>query len=421
MSSINAMRKGLLQRIHVPPSIGPRESQQLLESITTSFRKNLDREHPWETDETRTHVSNAANAVRAAETSPDSRLDPAGPPSTHNHRPTDRHLQAVLSNPLFAYPENVIFDTARSTTRAKPFLVFDSAVSRGLMTTRRAAGFLATIRSHLSAESPDNLTERMGALGAGLRVLQWLRASGQENDLAFLQDGALVGAIIPFLYAEGLEEVAWNWLAQLAARITKRELKSSGVDTHVFSKLMPAMISANIESGSQSPVSLDASFAALVKAQDLLPCETLEITAAFRATWARLSWASTVDVLERPKPSVTLFEKFVDIGRPFRRRLDLAHLDLHHPTTPTHSSAIEYLRPRQGILDQMPTMAVRQQQQILCLILDAAERLRRTGQLAEAPWVADLKRTICDNLHLGILNLGGRDPLHSGIPGQRGF
>ncbi|KAI1160117.1 hypothetical protein F5B18DRAFT_541464 [Nemania serpens] len=424
MSSISFMRKGLLQRIHVPPSISPRESQQLLESITSSFRKNLDREHPWETDETRTHAANAAKTVKSAgETAADSRPGPAaaGPSSTHNHRPTDRHLQAVLSNPLFAYPENVIFDTARSTTRAKPFLVFDSAVSKGLMTTRRAAGFLATIRSQLSAESPENLRERLGALGAGLRVLQWLRASGPENDLGFLHDGALVTAIIPFLYAEGLEEAAWNWLAQLAARITKQELKSGDVDTWAFSRLMSVMVCQNIETGSQSPVSLDASFAALAKAHELLPCETLDITAAFRVAWGRLSWASTVDGLERPKPSVTLFEKFVDIGRPFRRRLDLAHLDLYHPTSPTHSSAIEYLRPRQRILDDMPKMAVQQQQRLLCLILDAAERLRRTGRLAEAPWVADLKRTICDNLHLGVLNLRGTDSLNPSFTSQRGL
>lgn len=423
------MKKGLLQRIHVPPSLSPRESQQLLESITSSFRKNLDQEHPWETDETRTHAASAANAVKTAETAEtaaDSRPGPAGPYSTHNnhHRPTDRHLLAVLSNPLFTYPENVVFDSARSATRDKPFLVFDSAVSKGMMTTRRAAGFLATVRSQLSAESPDNLSERMGGLGAGLRVLQWLRASGQENDLAFLHDGAFVSAIIPFLYAEGLEEAAWNWLAQSAAQIARRELKSGGVEPWVFSRafsrLLSVMVFQNIESGSQSPVSLDASFAALAKAHYLLPCETLDITAAFRASWARLSWASTVDGLERPKPSVTLFEKFVDIGRPFKRRLDLAHLDLHHPTSPTHSSAIEYLQPRQRILDDMPNMARQQQQRLLCLILDASERLRRTGRLAEAPWVADLKRTLCDSLHLGILNLRGNSQNPS-IPSQRGL
>ncbi|KAI0432570.1 hypothetical protein F5Y09DRAFT_135856 [Xylaria sp. FL1042] len=414
--SLSSLRRGFLPQIHHPLPLNQRESQQLLQSITSSFRKNLDKEHPWESDGT---VTNAPA---------DSRLGLAESISaTTNHRPTDQHLRAILSNPLFAQPRN---DNVGATTpssilapRSNPFDVFDSAVSKGLMTIRRAAGFLATVRSQLLAESPDNVRQRMGASGAGLRVLRWLRASGQENDLHFLSDPALLKLIVSFLYAEGLQEVAWGWLARLAARGTELEFeKTPGkADSRTLSKLMSAIIDENINSASPSAISLDGSYAALAKANHMLPHESPAVNAALRNSWARLSWASTVDAVGRPKPSVTLFEKFVDIGRPLKLPLDLAHLDLHHPTTPTHSAAIEYLGLRRQIVEDMSNMRPGLQQRILCLVLDAAERLNQTGQAAEAPWVERLKSAIYERLNLGVLNIQIGNSLNSTIPIQKGI
>ncbi|KAI0196097.1 hypothetical protein EV127DRAFT_418276 [Xylaria flabelliformis] len=408
---LSSLRKGFLPQIHHPLPLNPRESRQLLESITTSFRKNLDREHPWEAGE----VSTSTPAT--------SRLDSAEELQTSTHRPTDRHLRAILSNPLFAHPRHANSDTSLHTASRKPFDtdIFDSAVAKGLMTPRRAAGFLATIRSQLIAESPDNLRPRMGTSGAGLRVLRWLRASGQENDLNFLGDPALLRLLISFLYAEGLQEVAWTWLAQLAARATQLEFEETPgkVNAQTLSRLTSAIVKENSESGSQSPISLDGSFAALTKASGMLPRENPAAIAAVKTNWAKLSWASTVNALERPKPSATLFENFVEIGRPLNLPLDLAHLALHHPTTPTHSAAIEYLRLRQQIVEDVSSMKPRAQQRVLCLVLDAAERLKRTGQIAEAPWIERLKSTICERLNLGMLNVQIADALNSNIPIQR--
>ncbi|KAH8159552.1 hypothetical protein CIB48_g8693 [Xylaria polymorpha] len=406
---LSSLKKGFLPQIHHALPLTSRESRQLLESITSSFRKNLDREHPWEAGETST----------SALASP--RLDPAEQPQTTNHRPTDRHLRAILSNPLFAHPRNASADTPLHTTSLKHFNIFDSAVAKGLMTPRHAAGFLVKIQSQLRAESPNNLRQRMGASGAGLRVLRWLRASGQESDLGFLSDPALLRVLVPFLYAEGLQEVAWTWLAQLAGRPTELEFEGTHdkANAETLSRLIFAIVKESSESGSQSPINLDGSFAALVKANDMLPRENPAVTTAVKINWAKLSWASTVHALERPRPSVTPFENFVELGRPLNLPLDIAHLDLHHPTTPTHSTAIQYLRPRLGIIEDLSGMKPQAQQRLLCLVLDAAERLKQTGQVAEAPWLERLKSTICERLNLGILNIQIRDSLNSNIPIRR--
>ncbi|KAJ2999193.1 hypothetical protein NUW58_g59 [Xylaria curta] len=388
---LNSLRRGILPQIHHPLPLSQRESQKLLELITTSFRKNLDQEHPWETGE-----QAATNAPAS------SRL---GTLLMASHRPTDRHLGAILSNPLFAHPRDANADAPLHATYSKHFDIFDSAVSKGLMTPRRAAGFLAKIRSQLLSESPNYIRQRMGASGGGLHVLRWLRASGQEQDLDFLSEPALLKLMVSFLYAEGLQEVAWTWLAQLAARTTELEFEKTpgAASSSSLSRLMSAIINENSESEPHSPISLDGSFAALAKANGMLSRESPAAKAAFKSNWVKLSWASTVGAMKRPKPSATLFEDFVEIGRPLNLPLDLAHLDLHHPTTPTHSTAIEYLRPRQKIVEDMPHMRPSAQKRLICLILDAAGILKRTGQVAEAPWVERLGIDICERL--GIENL----------------
>lgn len=398
-----SLRRGLLPQIHQPLILNKRESQQLLESITTSFRKNLDREHGWETDET--------SATK-------SRSDLAEPPtSTANHRPTDRHLRAILTNPLFAQPRDVAVEAPTHAAVDKALPIFDAAVAKGWMNTRRAAGFLISIRAQLLAESPNDIRQRMASSEAGLRVLKWLRASGQENSLEFLRDTALVKVIVPFLYAEGLQEVAWTWLARLAARATELEFEHAPGKPNA-AQTLSRLISVIISENGASDFSLDGSFSALARANEILPREKPVAVTALRSTWAQLSWATTVGALERPKPSVALFENFVDIGRPLSLPLDQAHLALHHPTAPTSSAALEYLRLRQQIVDDLTTMRPRGQQRVLCLVLDVAERLRRTGQATEAAWVERMRNAIYDRLNLGIMNAQVVS-LDSGLPFHR--
>ncbi|KAI1180703.1 hypothetical protein F4777DRAFT_528995 [Nemania sp. FL0916] len=395
---LSAFKKRFLPQIHHPLPLDRRQSQQLYENITKSFRKYLDLEHPWQ----------GQAEEEPAKTPVVATSDSARPVSRSRHRPTEQHLRAVLSNPLFAHPrdahdarDNGVAAPLR-TPQNKPFDIFDSAVSKGLMTPHRAAGFLATIRSQLLAESPHKLYQRMGASGAGYRVLQWIRASGQEHDLSFLSCQALIKVIVPFLYAEGLQEVLWTWLAQLGLRGSGLKLESTPGKAREGAMyiLMSSVIRELGKSDSPSPLSLDGSFAALAKADDILPRENLVAATAMKGVWANLSWESTVDALQRPKPSATLFENFVDIGRPFNLSLDLAHLDLHHPTTPTHSAAIEYLHLRREILEDLSKMQPQYQQRILWLVSDAADRLKQTGQLAEEPWLERLRATIYQTLNL---------------------
>lgn len=404
-TSLNSL-KNFLPKIH-QTLLTRRESQQLLDSITSSFRKNLDKEHPWEHNEDLTSQKPITQATKTILSAPSHSA--SLPDRSSRQLPTDRHLGAILSNPLFAHEEN----KKPATVPRDPFDVFDYAVSRGLMTPRRAAGFLAKVRSQITGESADDIRQGMAKSGAGLRVVQWLRASGLENDLQFLSHPSLFAALIPFMYAEGLEEVVWYWVAHLGAR-EETDGKARSWQDGALSALLNAIVKQTNTSYSGLKMNLDHSYEAIVRANDLLPMQNQIALKSFKKTWVGLSWASTVFASERPKPSAPLFESFINIGRPLHVQLDMAHLDLHHPLTPNHSAAIQFMHNNAHPADLRPTTRRR----LVSLALDAADRLKEVGDVEQASWVERFLSRIGNDLTLGILN-PERDLIASELPIHR--
>ncbi|KAI1073889.1 hypothetical protein F5B20DRAFT_476347 [Whalleya microplaca] len=399
--SLNALKKGFLSQLHQPLPLSRRESQQLLESITASFRKNLDKEHPWQPDEATSQASTTATKAGQGTV-----LTTKHSNHSKGHRPTDRHLRAILSNPLFA-PQHKEKATLPSST-SNPFDVFDYALSKGLMTPRSAAGFLSALRSRIVVESPDDVRQGMAKSGAALRVVQWLRASGQENSLQFLSDTVLIKKLVPFMYAEGLEEVAWTWLTRLAARSGSLEFEKSPGKPNVqsLSHLLLAMVRESSESSGRLKTCLDGSYEAMIRANQMLSSLDPAARASLRAAWWNISWASTVENWERPKPSAPLFDSFVDIGRPFKLLIDMAHLRLHHPLTPSHTAALKYMHTKADSTDTAhgTKMNLQTQRRMIYLALDTAERLKLVGNADEASWVERFLTNMCKGLDFSLFN-----------------
>ncbi|KAI1417061.1 hypothetical protein F5Y13DRAFT_153638 [Hypoxylon sp. FL1857] len=395
--------KNFLPKIHQPLPLSHRESQQLLESITTSFRKNLDKEHPWEHGNESTSPNPPPQTKKP--TLPKLVASSSLPSDTPtSQRPTDRHLGAILSNPLFAHQEN----KKPPAASRDPLDVFDSAVSKGLMTPRRAAGFLAKVRSQVTGESADDIRQGIADSGAGLRVVQWLRASGLENDLRFLADSnaILFANLIPFMYAEGLEEVVWSWVARLAARNETDDVKHTHF-TALFG-LLHAIMKHKRTSYSGLKTSLDGSYEAMVRVNELLPEKNQVASRAFKDIWVRLSLASTVFASEQPKPSAPQFNAFVGVGRPLKLRLDMAHLELRHPLSPDHSAAVQFMHH-----NVPPNLRPNTRTRLVCLALDAADRLKEVGDAEEVSWIERFVTRISNDLNSGILNALKRELIAS--------
>ncbi|KAI2620666.1 hypothetical protein GGS26DRAFT_304160 [Hypomontagnella submonticulosa] len=399
--------KNLLPKIHQPLPLSRRESQQLLDSITTSFRKNLDKEHPWElNDESKLRKPAHQNSRPLLSTpTPASSSSPTLDTPSHQ-RPTDRHLRAILSNPLFAHSEN--------KKPKDPFDVFDSAVSRGLMTPSRATGFLIKLRSQIQAESANDIRQAMAVSGAGLRVVQWLRASGLENHPHFPFSRTLISNLIPFMCAEGLDEIAWTWVERVSSRHTKDEEASHlQFKFKALYRLLQAIIknADTTHPGQKAP--LDGQYKAIIRANEILPKDSKIALAGFKAAWVGVSWSSTVFASEHLKPSAPLFETFVNIGRPLDKPLDMAHLELHHPLTPNHSAAVEFMHHNINYSTE-PDPATRRR--LICLALDAVSRLKEVGDVDEVSWVERFVARIYNGLGRGIFNGAEEYLIASEIP-----
>ncbi|KAH8204848.1 hypothetical protein TruAng_001037 [Truncatella angustata] len=371
--------KSILPQIHHPLPLNKRESQQLLNSITSSFRKNLDKEHPWQPHD----AADATAAKVIANTS--LQLAKEVPPK---HRPTDRHLGSILTNPLFAQPN--VSDRQAPNGLQYHHDVFDSAVSKGMMTVRRAAGYLAMVNKQAQSSTLQD-PAALASSGAGLRVAQWLRSSGAENSLEFLNDKYLMPLLVQFMFFEGLEEVAWTWLSRLGAQL--HALPKDGQTQHSIASLLHVIHLAQtskVQGVNVRQPSLDPSYSAFLRANKTLATEDPVALKSLQRYWASLSWSSTVLASQHQSPSAPLYEMFTDVGRPWRKRLDIAHLELHHPSTPDHSSAVKYLHDER-VQDAANSLKKYEKyvERMVSLGSDTVSRLQQVGEQQEASWVSE--------------------------------
>lgn len=404
-TQLNSLKKGLLPRIHQPLPLNQRESQQLLNSITSSFRKHLDQEHPWQSSSSPEATPPSAPISKRLEKAVLSNKEPTSSPQQNKQRPTDYHLDNILSNPLFAKPQRAAAGGQQISLHTEPLpadvqadvqkelYIFDSASSRGMVTAQRAAGFLASISRVINSQSVLALEKRvrLGDTGAGLKVVQWLRSSGLDHNLEFLHNPILIKHLAPFLYAEGLEEVVWTWLSRLGARIVAApEDKET---QQAIANLIPFVIKLD-DSKLGATRALDDSYSAFLRMHQTLESKNRHMEVVVKNSWARLSWTSTVDAAQRPRPSVPLFEMFTDIGRPWGKQLDIAHLELHHPTSPDHTSAVSYLHDDGKIASVAKQVnqarSDRLSRRMVSLGTDTVQRLNQVGQKEEASWVSEL-------------------------------
>lgn len=389
MNPLNA----LFASVHHPPPLDARQSLRLLNAMTTSFRKHLDEEHGY--------LSQDASP-RSTYTPKTSSL-PVNVSYDPHRQPTDRHVRAILSNPLFSYrpPKTV---SSESPTERDHMDVFDQAVAKGLMDLKRAAGVLIAKRQAIAQSASISVHEGMATSGTAHRVVSWLRSSGLERDLSFVQHQPLVNNLIPFMVEEGLDEVVWSWLERWME--TKGDSSAKTSHSARASSLLTALVRAKISPGSP----LDAGYATLIRADDMFSDHQAFSHAAL-APWRTLSVMSTILAWQRSPPSEVLFDSFASMSESLRFvsfiKIDRAHLDLYHPKHPDATAALnclrspllDRLRDRLGSLGQaekghVNTFGVRDPKSIaksvVLMATDAAQHLKRTGDAAQAEWVGNL-------------------------------
>lgn len=364
--------KNVIPSIHQPLPLSSKESSKLLKVLKTSFRQNLDREHGWiaEYDDSEPPASKKSSKQHHSFS------------RDHHRRPTERHLQSILSNPLF---RNGAQSNVPLTSPRDPMDVFDEAVGKGMMTRKAALGCLRAKRQSILQSSALSVNDAMAASGAGLRVLQWLRSSGQERRLEFVTDRVLLADLLPFVIAEGLEEIVWTWAERIVRGDGPADPNGAAVGSLICSLVMAK---SNIEDKN-----LDTAFAAVLRADQTWSAQS-QLPQILLQPWRALSWQSTVEAWKRPLPSTPLFESFVKTAGHIRKPLtiDRAHLYLHHPTTPDPEPAVKTLI-NLNMADSSRPHSHSFVTRAVLMGMDAVSHLTRLGQLEEAEALLKLLRS----------------------------
>lgn len=153
---------------------------------------------------------------------------------------------------------------------------------------------------------------------------------------------------------------------------------------------------------------LDDAYSSILRGEETLK-HGPEFAQDMLVPWKSLAWLSTVEAWKYSSPSEPLFESYVAISENIRRTRSLAraHLDLHHPTKPDHTLAVELLSkesfwqnlapmtPEQALV---PTNLPKPQPsnfhvRIMSFGLDTVQHLTQRGQSEEAQWILNLLRT----------------------------
>lgn len=189
-SSVSFRWKRLVSKIHPPLPMTPRGSARILSLLNTSFKRQLDLQHP------------------------------TGLLNSEQH--TDRHLQSILTNPLFATKDDTrgtggkgkskVFGQVQDLVK-RPMDVFKEQVSAGTATIQSAGLCLQAEYNKCLASSEAKLADAMSASKAGTTVLDWVLSDVGRWGLI---DAKLsLKLLVSFLVAERRHERTLQWLQVL--------------------------------------------------------------------------------------------------------------------------------------------------------------------------------------------------------------
>jgi hypothetical protein len=378
-------------KIHPPLPLNPRESKQLLNLLTTSFRQQLDTEHGFgkfkssggATGQKLNHQDHKGNQR------PRRRSDPGS-------RPTDRHLHSILTNPLFNYSPN----EEGSKSARGPMEIFDLAVVRGMMNTNYARACLNAKKREIVQSSVLNVRDGMRDSRAGLKVLKWLISSGTANDIDFLKNEGFAEILMEYMVAEGLQEAAWAWIKKAFEGIPHYCTKDPYFIRQEARRDIVRPLMLLVRAEATGPVSMDAAYMILSRAAGYLNGMSVEkVRLGIGPPGCFLSHQATMLSSERPMATESNFESFIGLvpTMTIDTEYHFAHLNLLHPSTPTAELALAYLQKMES---KQSSSAVEQylrngprDHNLIQLSLDTAKFLLERDRFADAEWVMGYLRS----------------------------
>jgi len=374
--------------------------QGFLNAVTTSFRRNLDNEHgigkPDEDGSSASHSRSVARADLTATRSP-------------RPRPIEKHMASLVNNPLFLSISRNPEPKTPTPSPRDPMDVFDEAVAKGMMTLKIATGCLEAKRRLIAKEAglykfqaglprdpaqglKEKVPRRMDLVLGNMstwaghdvagRVLAWLFASGMETTMEYLTDKSFVTRLMVFLVAEGKDDVVWSWIDTLMLR--------GGVpDHHLARDLLYTLSVTKVLEGD----SADGGLETIITASNSYLRHPRH-KALLSAPWIDIACITNNIIWRGPVASDALFDRYLavsDLLAPHAVELQVAHLYLHHPSSPTHHRATEYFAALGKTYTQSSARPVMSKKQMATIVnreldmgVNAMNLMRVMGDIAAA-------------------------------------
>ncbi|RDL42228.1 uncharacterized protein BP5553_02207 [Venustampulla echinocandica] len=391
-SSQVLLSQSIATLLHPRVPLSAPEARKLFNVLTTSFRSHLDAEHGQAVSEPGSEADSAGPATSKSAIQKRTRAQPLHRRDNH----VDRHLQSILSNPLFNSGH------IRPTGVPSPMAMFERAVAHGMMDIDKAAYCLRHEKEYIISSNPAKSRDGMKQSGAGLKVLRWL-ASSEAIDHGghhLLFNPHFSTIFMQFLIAEGLRDAAWT-LTTKALELLTVPLPSSKITERrtKMRTLLDNLIRAEISYGD---VSLDSAYLCAEKAWSYMEGMPLDLRTR------RLLLVPALNSLIgqtresygiRLPPSEERFESFLSLvtivqgDRSFR--FASAHLHLLHPSRPSAELALRTLRrwPRMVLQSNPIIKAPLVRRQAIGLGLNTTKFLLDNDRYSEADWVMQFLRS----------------------------
>ncbi|KAE8366833.1 hypothetical protein BDV27DRAFT_143328 [Aspergillus caelatus] len=338
MTGTGALSLKAWSKIHPPLPRTPRESQQLLKALTSSFRRQLDREYPPSVPSDRDGSSD-----RTSEN-----------PHSSVHA-TDRHLRAILDNPLFRVVPSKS-TTARNGTASRlqqriakePMVVFDELVASGSVTLPTLRDCLSSQMLLASRHIGSGLIQAMKDARAGSKVVSWWFASDSTTRQMLFKSRAATTTLVKFLVAEGRQGVVLDWLRMLANHDIggRNGQLPEKIAQQVFGHMLVNLVTAEIQYGQGL---------SLAMRYYLQTCKSqmFKDNAALNLSWQPVLLPAGVHLCESLMQSLpsrskefdgAMYNEYIEIlSRLAPNSCVLATAPLYHPTHPDAKPFLDFV------------------------------------------------------------------------------
>lgn len=255
------------------------------------------------------------------------------------------------------------------------------------MNSNVAAGILMTKQKQLRTDL-DGLSVLAGG-DVARRVIQWIRSSGSLSDFKFVDSRPLIDALMPFIVAEGLDEVVWEWISHLLGSI---DHNPTVIQRQRASVLLRELI--RFKSLPQDK-DLDGAMMTLVQARETFKSNPF-LPRLLRTPWRDLSWLTTVESYTRKTPRLSVFNAHMATAEYFKSTVEVekAHLLLYHPERSDATPALRLFHNHETFecLNHRtrPSTLHSPRRWLLALGDDTMNFLARSGRSREAKEVAKI-------------------------------